>query len=52
MIAIKTEVGRKTLDDRTFKVFENGKLSHIEENISDERFFDVLNNEFLINYKK
>ncbi len=52
MIAIKTETGRKTLDDRTFKVFENGNLSHIEENIPDERFFDVLNNEFFINYKK
>ena len=52
MIAIKTEKGRKTLDNRTFKVFEDGKLSHIEENISDERFYNVLNEEFFINYKK
>ena len=33
-------------------VFEDGKLSHIEENISDERFYNVLNEEFFINYKK
>lgn len=52
MIAIKTEIGRKTLDDRTFKVFEDGKLSHIEENISDERFFEVLCEEFFIEYNK
>lgn len=52
MIAIKTEKGRKTLDDRTYKVFEGKKVVHIEENVCDERFHQLLNDEFLINYKK
>lgn len=52
MIAIKTNTGRKTLDDRTFKIFDEGKLLHIEEGVSDERFCELLKSEFLINYEK
>ncbi len=51
MIAIKTENGRKTVDGRTFKVFDGKELVHIEENMDDERFFEVLEKEFFINYK-
>ena len=49
MLAIKTEKGRTTLDGRTFKIFENENLVHIEENISDERLNSVLENEFMLN---
>ncbi len=46
MIAMKTENGRKTIDDRTFKVFENEKIVHIEEAMSDQRRAEVLEVEF------
>ena len=46
IIAIKTEKGRKTIDDKTFKVFENEKIVHIEEAMSDTRRAEVLKQEF------
>lgn len=49
MLAIKTAVGRKSLDNRDFKVFEHGELVKIEENISDDRFLQVVEKEFNIN---
>lgn len=46
MLAIKTEEGRRTIDGRTYKVFEGEKLVHIEEELSDERLYSLLENEF------
>lgn len=46
MLAIKTETGRRTIDDRTYKVFDCEQLIHIEENISDARLLSLLKNEF------
>ena len=46
MVAMKNEKGRKTLDGRTYKEFVGTSLTHIEENISDERLVEVLKNEF------
>lgn len=37
MLAIKTEKGRCTIDGRCYKEFEGEALTHIEENITDER---------------
>ena len=42
MIAIKTENGRRTIDGRIYKIFENEKLTHIEEDISDARMEELL----------
>lgn len=50
MIAIKTSDGRKTIDGRTYKVFAGDTLLHIEEDITDERFGELLYNEFKIQY--
>ena len=52
MVAIKTEKGRKTVNDREFKVFEDGKLIHIEENMTDERLYQVLSDEFNIEWRR
>lgn len=52
MVAIKTENGRKTINDHEFKVFDNGKLTYIEENMTDERLYEVLLNEFNIEWRK
>lgn len=49
MIAIKTEDGRRTIDDRVYKVFRGDVLVHIEEDISPERYRDLLRNEFYLN---
>ncbi len=48
MLAIKTTDGRKSLDGRTYKVFAGDVLTHIEENVSDARFDEIVRNEFLI----
>lgn len=47
MLAIKTPIGRKTLDGRTFKIFgsESAPL-HIEENVGDVRLTEILEKEF------
>ncbi len=49
MLAIKTAEGRRTIDGRTYKIFEDEKLVHIEEDISDERLFSLFRNEFKLN---
>ncbi|MBQ7040434.1 MAG: arylamine N-acetyltransferase, partial [Clostridia bacterium] len=51
IIAIKTEKGRKTINNREYKVFECENIVHIEENVSDERFYELLKKEFNINYR-
>ena len=48
MIAIKTPDGRKTIDDKTYKVFVGNELAYIEENVSKERFDELLIKEFNI----
>lgn len=50
MLAIKTSDGRKTIDGRTYKVFAGDTLLHIEEDITDERFGELIYNEFKIQY--
>ncbi|MBO5252550.1 MAG: arylamine N-acetyltransferase [Clostridia bacterium] len=46
MIAIKTEDGRRTIDGRVYKEFIGEKLVCIEEDISDARMADLLENAF------
>lgn len=52
MVAIKTENGRKTINDREFKVFDKGELIHIEKNMTDERLYEVLDKDFNIEWRK
>ena len=51
MVAIKTEKGRKTLDDRVYKEFVGDELIYIEENISDIRLYELLETEFGLNWR-
>ena len=46
IVAIKTEQGRKTLNGNEYKVFSGEELSYIEENLSAERRYEVLEKEF------
>lgn len=50
MLAIKTEKGRKTINGKEYKEFEGTELVHLEENISDERFSQLLKQEFFLKY--
>ena len=53
MVAIKTENnGRKTIDGRVYKIFENETLVHIEEDISDARMAELLEKEFKLTPNK
>lgn len=52
MVAIKTECGRKAINDRDFKIFEDGKLTYIEENMTHERRLEVLKKEFGIDWSR
>lgn len=53
IIAIKSSSGRKTINDREFKIFEGNNIIHIEENVTDERFNELLVKEFSIkNYRR
>ena len=46
IVSLKTDAGRKTVSDMSYKEFSNDKLIYIEENISEERFDDLLKKEF------
>ena len=46
IVALKTLSGRKTVDGRSFKVFSDGELVRILENMSDDRLRRVLYDEF------
>lgn len=48
ILAIKTETGRRSIDGRTYKIFEGEELAHIEENLSDERLHSLFENEFYL----
>lgn len=52
MTAIKTENGRKAINDRDFKIFANDQLTYIEENMTDSRRLEVLEKEFGIIWRK
>ena len=49
MIAIKTVLGRKTIDVNTYKVFEGENLLEIRENLPDKEIEKLLKTEFLLN---
>lgn len=50
MVAIKTTNGRRAINDRDYKIFENGELVHIEENITDARLYEILKADFGIEW--
>ena len=49
IIAIKTPDGRKTIDDRLYKVFSGDRVIHSEDGISRERYLELLKTEFYLN---
>ena len=51
MVAIKTPSGRRAINGRDYKIFENGELLHIEENITNDRLYEILKNDFGISWK-
>lgn len=51
-MGLKTKNGRKTINDREYKVFENEKIILIEQNLSDERRAKILEKEFGIDWRK
>jgi N-hydroxyarylamine O-acetyltransferase len=51
MVAIKTPNGRRAINDHDYKVFENGELVHIEENITDARLYEILKTDFGIEWR-
>ena len=51
MVAIRTPNGRRAINDHDYKVFENGELIHIEENITDARLYEILKADFGITWK-
>ena len=46
IVALKTLDGRKTLNDRDFKIFSASELIHTEEAVTDARLAEILANEF------
>lgn len=48
-VGIKTADGRKSINDREYKVFVNEEVTYVEENLSDERLKEILEKEFLLN---
>ena len=46
MVAIKTPNGRRAINDHDYKIFENGELIHIEENVTDARLYEILKTDF------
>ena len=51
MVAVKTQGGRRAINDRDYKVFEGGELVHIEENVTDERLYEILQKDFGITWQ-
>lgn len=46
MVAIKTPNGRRAINDHDYKIFQNGELVHIEENVTDARLCEILKTDF------
>ena len=51
MVAIKTSYGRRAVNGRDYKVFRGDELVSIEENISDERLYEILREFFGIEWE-
>lgn len=51
IVAVKTETGRKTIGDRTFRIFEGDEMVNEEPDMSDERRLEVLKKEFGLEWK-
>ena len=49
MIAIKTPDGRRTIDDRVYKLFSGDKPLIVENDITPERYRELLRKEFYLN---
>lgn len=47
-VGIKTENGRKSINDHEYKVFEEERVVYVEENLTDERMEEILEKEFFI----
>ena len=52
IVGLKTDTGRKTINDRCYKVFENGELTYILDDMSDELRNEILEKEFGIKWRK
>ena len=50
MVAMKTPNGRRAINDHDYKVFEGGELAHIEENVTDARLYEILKQDFGIEW--
>ena len=50
MVAMKTPNGRRAINDHDYKVFEDGELIHIEENVTDARLYEILKSDFGIGW--
>lgn len=46
MVALKTPNGRRAINDHDYKIFQNGELVHIEENITNARLYEILEQDF------
>ena len=46
MVAIKAPNGRRAINDHNYKIFQNGELIHIEENVTDARLYEILKQDF------
>ena len=46
IVSIKTSTGRKTINGMDYKEFSGDELVYIEENISNKRLTEILNDEF------
>lgn len=51
MVAIKTPTGRRAINGRDYKVFEGDTLVEMEEQITDERLYEILKDFFGIEWK-
>ena len=51
MVAIKTSNGRRAINDHDYKIFQNGELIHIEENVTDARLYEILESDFGIAWR-
>ena len=48
-VGIKTADGRKSINDREYKVFVDEKVTYVEKDISVERLKEILKKEFFLN---
>ncbi len=51
MVAIKTANGRRAINDREYKIFQNGELIHIEENVTNARLYEILETDFGLRWR-